>query len=1018
MKLQTKIWSGTSLVIAAIMALDMFVGFRDTELEVRAQTEQQARIVQAMLMATRRVYQAQFIASEIALNDKTVGFLPAHALTRISADFPNWIESKLRFNNVSDRPRNPANMADHDELAAIAWFRANPAVPEHISTIRDAQAQEFLHFTAPIWIEPSCLLCHGQREAAPAEIRDHYANSYGYKLGDLRGLLSIKLPLTEVRQHTLSTFWHRYTVRALGYGILLLLVGTLMQRLVVRRLARVEAAANRMRSGDLSVRIDDLRGSDEVSALADSFNGMADALESHEAELSRLNRIYAVLSETNQTIVRVNSESELFERVCWIAVELGDFKMATISKMNADEPILDFVARCGSGLDFLNGKRIPLDPSTPNGRGPTATAWCTNQSVVVQDYLTSPITAPWHEEAHQYGWSSCAAFPIVRAGLVRGALTIYHGQAHIFDAKICSLLSEMAIDIGYALDQIDLRLAQAAANVALSKSEEKFRTVVTSSQDGFWLVDHTGDLIEVNEAYVQFSGYSREELLQMRFADLRELQTSPEALRQQMEETISKGSALVECRHRTKSGALKLVEVSATFIPENGGQFAAFIRDLSQREEANARINHLANFDSLTGLPNRNLFKEQFKAALSLAQRNSESFACLMLDLDHFKLVNDTLGHGVGDQLLIEISRRIKQALREQDTLSRQGADDFTLILPGADAVGAAMVAQKLISVVSQTCQIGTHELVVTASIGIAIYPPDGQDMESLVKNAEVAMFRVKQSRHNDFRFFSPDMQANAQRNLLLSNALRHALQLQQFELHYQPQISIAEGRVIGAEALLRWKHPELGNISPAEFIPIAESTGLIIPIGEWVLETAATQARQWMDQGLPPILMAVNLSAVQFNHPNLVQMVTRTLERVGLAAQWLELELTEAAAMDDPQAAVLTMNQLYEQGIRMSIDDFGTGYSSLSYLKRFKVYKLKIDQSFVRDITNDPDDKAIVTAIINMARGLGMQTIAEGVETAGQLDFLRLQGCDEIQGYYFSKPLPASDFEAFVRQR
>ena len=359
----------------------------------------------------------------------------------------------------------------------------------------------------------------------------------------------------------------------------------------------------------------------------------------------------------------------------------------------------------------------------------------------------------------------------------------------------------------------------------------------------------------------------------------------------------------------------------------------------------------------------------------------------------------------------------MRYQVREQDTVARLGGDEFVFILPDTDAHGAAHVAQKLLEAIAKPLQIEHHELIVTPSIGIAMYPQDGLDFEALAQHADLAMYQAKQEGRNAFRFFAPDMQQHSVRTLMLEGALRRAMERNQLSLYYQPQLSLETGRVIGIEALLRWKHHELGMISPAEFIPIAERSGLILPIGEWVLRTAAEQLSSWIDSGLEPIIMAVNLSAVQFRHPNLPELVSRILDEAGLAPKYLELELTESVASDDPTAAIAIMADLHARGVCMSIDDFGTGYSSLSYLKRFQVYKLKIDQSFVRDITVDPEDKAIVRAIISMAQSLGLQTIAEGVETLEQLEFLRAHGCDEVQGYFCSKPLPALDCENYLRR-
>ncbi|MYM67435.1 EAL domain-containing protein [Pseudoduganella sp. FT55W] len=436
------------------------------------------------------------------------------------------------------------------------------------------------------------------------------------------------------------------------------------------------------------------------------------------------------------------------------------------------------------------------------------------------------------------------------------------------------------------------------------------------------------------------------------------------------------------------------------------------------RQQADQRVHYLAHYDVLTGLPNRSQLHERARQLLEQARVNRTPAALLMLDLDHFKDINDTLGHTVGDALLSELALRLTSCLRDGDMVARLGGDEFIFVMPNMNSGEASDVARKLLDLIGQSHTVGVHDLRVSASIGIAMYPDDGHDVETLLQRADAAMFQVKRAGRQDFRFFTAAMQQRAARHLQLVNALRYALEREQMHVVYQPQVSLKTGRIIGAEALLRWSTPELGVVSPGEFIPAAEESGLIISIGDWVLRQAVRQARAWLDAGLPSLVMAVNLSAVQFRAADLPAHVAQVLYEEGLPPEYLELELTEGVAVQDPQGAIATMNALHDRGIRMSIDDFGTGFSSLSHLKKFKVYKLKIDQSFVRDISTDAEDKAIVAAIINMARSLGLTTIAEGVETVEQLEFLREQHCDEMQGYHISKPLPPQEFEALLSKQ
>jgi diguanylate cyclase (GGDEF)-like protein/PAS domain S-box-containing protein len=545
--------------------------------------------------------------------------------------------------------------------------------------------------------------------------------------------------------------------------------------------------------------------------------------------------------------------------------------------------------------------------------------------------------------------------------------------------------------------------------------------VFEQSGEGILITDARHTILMVNQAFTAITGYSEADVLGQTPRMLASGRHDQAFYRAIWEAISEQGRWQGEVWNRRKDGSLYPELLSIIRVLDAQGAVTHYIgisSDITQHKTAQARIQRLAHFDPLTGLPNRALLSDRISHELSAAQRHHTQLVVMFVDIDHFKNVNDTLGHRIGDALLIAVATRLKSAVRDVDTVSRQGGDEFVLILPDTDADGAAHVAGKLLEAVAQPYQIESFELTVTLSIGIALYPGDGEDFEALSQCADAAMYRAKHDGRNTYRFFTMEMQARSAHNLHMENDLRRALERKQLLLHYQPQISLRDGRIIGVEALLRWQHPEMGMIPPADFIPLAEESGQILPIGEWALRSAVRQMKAWMDAGLAPMVMAVNLSAIQFRHPHLPELVTQILDEEKLAPQYLELELTEGVAMEDAPAAIAVMDRLHARGIRMSIDDFGTGYSSLSYLKRFKVYKLKIDQSFVRDISHDPEDRAIVVAIISLASSLGLQTIAEGVETEGQLAFLREQGCDEVQGYYFSKPLPADEFVAFMRTR
>ncbi|MBL8250264.1 MAG: EAL domain-containing protein [Candidatus Competibacter sp.] len=472
---------------------------------------------------------------------------------------------------------------------------------------------------------------------------------------------------------------------------------------------------------------------------------------------------------------------------------------------------------------------------------------------------------------------------------------------------------------------------------------------------------------------------------------------------------------------------LRYVRQQVEAVRDDSGrvvQLYGTMQDITEMQRAEERIRQLAFIDSLTRLPNRELLKDRLNAALSLARRHGRRAALLFLDLDNFKRINDTLGHSIGDLLLQATAERLKSSVRQSDTVSRLdsvesqdetiarlGGDEFTVLLPEVRrSEDVANVAERIQSALSEPLVLGGHEVFITPSIGIAIFPEDGDNSETLLKNADMAMYLAKRQGRNLYRFFDATLNEAALKRLTMENQLRKAIDQNDLSLNYQPQLDLPSGQISGVEALLRWNSPVLGPVSPVDFIPLAEETGLIIPIGEWVLRTACQQAKSWQEQGVGLQRMAVNISVLQFVQPSFPGLVARILEETGLAPEALELEITESLLMKDPEGATSTLHALKDLGVQLAIDDFGTGYSSLSRLKQLPLDRLKIDKAFVREVNLQPDDAAIATAVIAMAESMGLRVIAEGVENEAQLRFLKSKNCDEVQGYYLSRPLPVDE--------
>ncbi len=558
---------------------------------------------------------------------------------------------------------------------------------------------------------------------------------------------------------------------------------------------------------------------------------------------------------------------------------------------------------------------------------------------------------------------------------------------------------------------------------ALKESEERYRTLFNSSPDAIFLMDpHNpeirGLVIECNEAACTMNGYSQEELIGKSIDILHPKETSDKERDSYLSQIWREKVVRREGVHCRKDGSTFLIETVGNLITLAGKELILGIdRDITERVEAQEKIWHQANHDLLTGLPNRALFSDRLSQALVNANRYEKMLAVLYLDLDRFKTINDTLGHTFGDRILQKVAERLDEQLKEGDTIARLGGDEFVILLPQiAHIEDAVRLAQKILELGKQPIVMEEQELYITISMGIAFYPADGADVDTLLKNSDTALNRVKNQGGNNYQFYAPVMNSKASERLLMENELRRAIKNKEFVVYYQPQLDINTWRVIGFEALIRWKHPENGMVYPDEFISIAEEIGLIVPIGELVLREVCAQNKRWLEEGLSPKRIAVNLSARQFHQRDLVTTVKQILEETGLASEYLELEITESVAMEDADYTIEILHQLREMGVYIALDDFGTGYSSLNYLKRFPLNIIKIDRSFIRDLTTNSNDAAIATAIISLAHNLNLSVIAEGVEIEEQLAFLKLQQCDNMQGFLFSKPLPVEELGQFLK--
>jgi diguanylate cyclase (GGDEF)-like protein len=779
-------------------------------------------------------------------------------------------------------------------------------------------------------------------------------------------------------------------------------------------------------------------------------------------------RRFEALSATNEAILYAKSSDALYQQVCDAAFSSGDFLATAILLLESGSSALRLTAGAGGLTERLRYIEVSVVESGMHGGGICGDAFRNQSPCLSSDFLKDPRSLAWRDAAREAGIGSAAAFPLLRNGQSVGVLVVYLRDVGRLDADIVSLLVRMSANISFALDNFDraaenakmeahkerlMRMFEAlcATNEAIMRATTRsalFELVCEAAVLGGRFTSTTIALAEPGEEFLRIvvaKGQNGDRVKSTRFAKSAALpegrgltgtcfRTREPCIINDFltDERTAHWHALARGGGTRSGASFPLLKTGdecrgvLLFLASEENIFANELVELlgrlaenisfaldnfdqaDEKKTADKRIEFLATHDCLTKLPNRDAFGQLLHFSIEAARRYDRRVAVLFIDLDRFKIINDSLGHEAGDCLLIEIAARLRGCLRAGDVVARLGGDEFVVLVEdSAEKDEVSVIADKILTALGQPLQLRGHECNVSASIGIAVFPSDGRDAQTLTKNADSAMYQAKADGKNGFCFYTKQVTVESIDRLKLETSLRHALARDQFTLHYQPKVDLATLQISGVEALLRWSHPDLGMLPPMQFIPLAEETGLIVPIGRWVLKAACMQNMAWQRQGLPSVSMAVNLSPRQFADENLLRDIDDSLAISGMPATLLELEITESMLMRNIPRATKLLDAITRRGVRLAIDDFGTGYSSMSLMKQFPINTIKIDRSFVRDLAKDPEDQAIAQAIITMGQALGMTVVAEGVEDAAQETFLRNHACDEMQGFLFSKPVP-----------
>lgn len=1021
MRLKTKVFAAVAVVFVGHFALAEYLGHKQIKADVINDIRDDARVVRGMLMALRTVYQRYIIEHDVPVNDMTLGLLPTHALTRISFEFRNWVDSGLSFNNVIDTPRNPVNKADKIEMEAIRYFKERPSEKERLVPFKNESGELYYHYSQPMWMSERCLQCHGEYDAAPESIKKRYSQGYGYKLGDFGGLMSIKLPAAIIEQRVNKQLWNNALSHFASLLVTFLLLSWLLQGAVISRISMLKDAALRMARGDYSKRAR-LPGNDEVTQVSLAFDDMAQKIEKREKALQAQKSLYAALSKTSKSITRLNSQQALFASTCRIAVEQGGMDQACIGLLDDEGASLEIVE--GTGYNVI-GLRYPLDQSGLDEQAPIVVAILENRPVISNLARTEYMSKMWQGMLMQNAMHSAAVFPVRQGGKPIGVFCVLSKDRNFFSGDMIGLLDEMAAEISYAIHNYMLAQEHELAHKQLQESSlemrrlnSQLRLLLESTGEGIFGIDKEGRCTFINQSALEMFGLEYEDIIGQSSHYVTHHSHDDGAPYPEEKcpvyEAFRTGTP---CRVQKevfwrKDGTSFPVEYSAYPITEEGEVLGAVtvFRDVTDSHAMEQRLSFLATHDPLTRLLNRYAFEQRLKKALEDARSNISHHVLCYMDLDQFKIVNDTCGHVAGDAMLQMLAKLLQNNLRHSDTLARLGGDEFGLLLEDCSLERAETLTSKICEAVKEFRFSWEEKTFTTGvSVGITAITEDTASIDLAMSAADAACYVAKDMGRNrvHIHMADDDEVAKRQGEMRWVSEIQSAMEEGRLYLNRQAIVSLSDKERDSdhCEILLRMRDKDGRDVPPGAFIPAAERFALMPMLDRWVIQNTLRWLEDAHNRGRQMGLCSINISGHSLADEGLKDFILLQLNFHKIPAEKICFEITETAAVSRLDQANHFISEMRDLGCRFALDDFGTGMSSFAYLKNLPVDFLKIDGSFVRDLLEDPVDRGMVESINQIGHLMGLKTIAEYVENDRVRECLAEIGVDYVQGFGVSTP-------------